>query len=86
MRGVYGHRLNLYRSTTPHDGYNVLRKWYQSERPFCRFTSNVDGGISRAGFEQHKINECHGSLRYVQYVEPRFGQEIWSALKMWWST
>ena len=76
--GFYGHRLNLYRSTTPHDGYNVLRKWANQKDHFV-FTSNVDGAFQKAGFEQHKINECHVSLGHVQYVEPRFGQEIWSA-------
>ena len=36
--------------------------------------------FKKAGFEPDKINECHGSLRHVQYiVEPRFGQDIWSA-------
>lgn len=76
--GFYGHRLNLYRSTVPHDGYNVLRKWALQKDHFV-FTSNVDGAFQKAGFEQNKINECHGSLRHVQYVEPRFGQDIWSA-------
>src|SRR5437867_6444756 len=25
--GFYGHRLNLYRATTPHDGFQILRAW-----------------------------------------------------------
>src|SRR5437867_8631899 len=25
--GFYGHRLNLYRQTTPHAGFQILRKW-----------------------------------------------------------
>jgi NAD-dependent SIR2 family protein deacetylase len=25
--GFYGHRLNLYRHTEPHDGFNILKKW-----------------------------------------------------------
>src|SRR3954468_12817602 len=25
--GCYGHRLNLYRATTPHDGFAVLYRW-----------------------------------------------------------
>ena len=35
--GFYGHRLNLYRSTTPHDGYNVLRKWANDKGSFCLY-------------------------------------------------
>src|SRR5216683_1899871 len=25
--GFYGHRLELYRSTAPHDGFRILREW-----------------------------------------------------------
>ena len=25
--GFYGHRRNLYRETTPHPGFDVLRRW-----------------------------------------------------------
>src|ERR1700739_3955572 len=25
--GFYGHRLNLYRATRPHDGFRILREW-----------------------------------------------------------
>ena len=76
--GFYGHRLNLYRATVPHAGYDVLRKWADYKDHFV-FTSNVDGAFQKAGFEHHKINECHGSLRHLQYVDPRLGREVWSA-------
>ena len=76
--GFYGHRLNLYRSTVPHAGYDVLRKWAHQKDHFI-FTSNVDGAFQKAGFEQQKINECHGSLCHLQYVDPTLGQDIWSA-------
>ena len=76
--GFYGHRLNLYRDTTPHVGFDILRKW-SNEKDHFIFTSNVDGAFQKVGFEKDKINECHGSLRHVQYVDPKLGQEIWSA-------
>lgn len=65
--GFYGHRLELYRRTTPHAGFALLRAW--SER--CRdgafvFTSNVDGQFQRAGFPDARIVECHGSLSHLQ--------------------
>src|SRR6185436_4291377 len=47
--GFYGHRLELYRRTTPHDGFGVLQRW-AGKRPACVFTSNVDGHFQRAGF------------------------------------
>ncbi len=25
--GIYGHRLNLYRSTVPHEGFAILNRW-----------------------------------------------------------
>src|SRR5438874_12431375 len=39
--GFYGHRLNLYRATTPHEGFGILRKWAARKKhgPFV-YTSN----------------------------------------------
>ena len=76
--GFYGHRLNLYRSTQPHEGFEILRKWANDKDHFV-FTSNVDGAFQKSGFASDKINECHGSIHHVQYVDPHLGQEIWSA-------
>src|SRR5262245_28856516 len=41
--GFYGHRLNLYRATRPHEGFGVLRRW-ANRLPHGGFvfTSNVD--------------------------------------------
>lgn len=67
----YGHRLNLYRTTLPHDGFTLLRHW--SERlPHGAFvfTSNVDGQFQRAGFDPARLVECHGSLHHVQCSRP----------------
>ncbi|WP_350030165.1 Sir2 family NAD-dependent protein deacetylase [Caballeronia sp. GAWG1-1] len=42
--GFYGHRLQLYRDTVPHDGFRILRKWAgRMARGSFVFTSNVDG-------------------------------------------
>jgi NAD-dependent SIR2 family protein deacetylase len=67
----YGHRLNLYRSTVPHAGFGILKRW--AER--CRlgafvFTSNVDGQFQQAGFAPDRIVECHGSLLHLQCLTP----------------
>ena len=40
--GFYGHRLNLYRKTIPHKGFDILHAWAQKIPTFV-FTSNVDG-------------------------------------------
>lgn len=65
--GFYGHRLNLYRSTQPHDGFLILRKWAarMANGSFV-FTSNVDGHFQRAGFDESQIAECHGSIHHAQ--------------------
>jgi NAD-dependent SIR2 family protein deacetylase len=69
--GFYGHRLNLYRATQPHDGFAQLLAWGQSKRGGCFvFTSNVDGQFQRAGFDSQRIVECHGSIHHLQCSRP----------------
>src|SRR5262245_857174 len=65
--GFYGHRLELYRATRPHAGFEIVRRWAESmaEGAFV-FTSNVDGHFQRAGFDPERIVECHGSLGWLQ--------------------
>jgi NAD-dependent SIR2 family protein deacetylase len=65
--GFYGHRLNLYRSTVPHQGFAMLLGWFKS-KTFSSFifTSNVDGQFQKAGFDPALICECHGSIHHVQ--------------------
>jgi NAD-dependent SIR2 family protein deacetylase len=67
--GFYGHRLRLYAQTTPHIGFDLLRRWGQS-RPGGLFvvTSNVDGQFERAGFDSHLVYEIHGSIHHGQCV------------------
>jgi NAD-dependent SIR2 family protein deacetylase len=63
----YGHRLNLYRSTNPHKGYSIIRKWTQSSKlGHFVYTSNVDGAFQKAGFSHDRIVECHGSINHAQ--------------------
>src|ERR1700745_146540 len=46
----YGHRLNLYRSTVPHAGFNQLLEIGSSKpHSYFVFTSNVDGQFQKAG-------------------------------------
>ena len=65
--GFYGHRLGLYRSTEPHDGFRILREWGESSsNGSFVFTSNVDGQFQKAGFQGDRILECHGSIHHLQ--------------------
>lgn len=75
--GFYGHRLNLYRRTTPHKGFDILLRWAE-EKPggYFVFTSNVDGQFQQAGFAEDRIVECHGSIHHLQCSVP-CGEAIW---------
>lgn len=77
--GFYGHRLRLYRSTLPHPGFQILKRWGESKAlGYTVFTSNVDGQFQKAGFDQSVIHECHGSLHHLQCMEP-CSKDIWPA-------
>lgn len=77
--GFYGHRLNLYRHTCPHQGFAILQGiGARLARGCFVFTSNVDGQFQRAGFQEEAICEVHGSLHHLQCMET-CGQPIFSA-------
>lgn len=77
--GFYGHRLNLYRATLPHDGFTQLRELAASlPRGGFVFTSNVDGQFQRAGFAEERIVECHGSIHWLQCLAP-CSDALWPA-------
>ena len=74
----YGHRLNLYRNTLPHKGFSQLLEIAKQKKDgYFVFTSNVDGQFQKAGYEDDKIEECHGSIHYFQCTTPCNG-DIWS--------
>jgi NAD-dependent SIR2 family protein deacetylase len=78
--GFYGHRLNLYRRTIPHDGFKLTRQWGETlPGGSFVFTSNVDGQFQKARFPEDTLLECHGSIHHLQCVEGRCSARIWSA-------
>lgn len=77
--GFYGHRLNLYRDTVPHEGFALLREWGERTSGGLRvFTSNVDGQFQRAGFPAEHVAEVHGSIHHLQCVSA-CRSDIWPA-------
>src|SRR5262245_30024929 len=65
--GFYGHRMQLYRRTAPHQGFAILRRWAgRMRRGGFVFTSNVDDQFQRAGFAREQIVEIHGTVRGLQ--------------------
>lgn len=80
--GFYGHRLNLYRRTIPHQGFHYLKEIGDSlEKGAFVFTSNVDGQFHKAGFHADQVYEVHGSIHHLQCLDERCSAEIWSAVK-----
>lgn len=75
----YGHRLDLYRRTVPHAGFDLLLQVARSKRGgFFVFTSNVDGQFQKAGFPPDMIVECHGSIHHLQCCRPCC-RRVWEA-------
>jgi NAD-dependent SIR2 family protein deacetylase len=67
--GFYGHRLDLYRRTTPHAGFHQLLALAagMAHGAFV-FTSNVDGQFQKAGFAAGRLCEIHGSIHHLQCI------------------
>ncbi len=74
----YGHRLNLYRETVPHEGFTKLLEIAKEKESYFVFTSNVDGQFQKAGFDEKRILEVHGSIHHLQCVNNCNGS-IWEA-------
>ena len=74
----YGHRFNLYKKTTPHEGFYKLLSIASKKKDYFVLTSNVDGQFQKAGFDEEKIDEIHGSIFHFQCKIP-CTNEIWNA-------
>ncbi len=73
----FGHRIKLYRKTSPHTGYKQLLKICQSKKGgYFVFTSNCDGHFLKAGYDNELIEECHGSIFILQCAY-KCTSEIW---------
>jgi NAD-dependent SIR2 family protein deacetylase len=76
--GFYGHRTNLYRSTVPHEGFHIIRRWIErNNADSFVVTSNVDGQFQKAGYDDRRILEVHGSIHWLQCRIP-CSSSIWS--------
>ena len=76
--GFFGYRYNMYSTTKPHAGFNILKKWGEKLGDnYFVFTSNVDGHFQKAGFNPDQIVECHGSINHLQCINPDTSEHIW---------
>ena len=77
--GFYGHRLNLYRRTKPHEGFSKLLDMGEKKKGgYFVFTSNVDGQFQKASFDPGRVVECHGSIHHLQ-CKAKCSDAVWSA-------
>ena len=77
--GFFAYSLNLYRSTTPHAGYDILKKICgRYPQSYFVITTNVDGHFLKAGFPAEKLHECHGTIHKLQCIHA-CDRKVWSA-------
>jgi NAD-dependent SIR2 family protein deacetylase len=75
--GFYGHRINLYRETIPHEGFHIIQHWIEQNRAdYFVVTSNVDGQFQKAGYDEERMLEVHGSIHWLQCLQT-CSHEIW---------
>ena len=75
--GFYGHRANLYRDTIPHEGFQIIKSWIeQNNADYFVATSNVDGQFQKAGYDEERVYEVHGSIHWLQ-CQARCNDTIW---------
>lgn len=75
--GFYGHRTNLYRNIIPHEGFQIIKNWaVHNQADYFVATSNVDGQFQKAGYDEERIHEVHGSIHWMQ-CQSRCTNSIW---------
>jgi len=73
----YGHRLHQYLQIRPHAGFAQLLQLCRSRaQGYFVVTSNVDGHFRKAGFDEVRMLEVHGSILHLQCLKP-CTDEIW---------
>jgi len=75
---LFGKRMEEYQNTKPHNGFYILKKWIEKfNLDYFVITSNIDSHFQKAGFEEEKIRELHGSLAYFQSSDNKLSTKIW---------
>jgi NAD-dependent SIR2 family protein deacetylase len=64
-----------YEQTKPHEGYCILLDKVKDKEHFI-VTSNIDEHFLKAGFDENRILECHGSINYLQCLDI-LEREVW---------
>lgn len=76
--GLFAQRMKEYENTPPHEGFYLLKNWIEKlNLDYFILTSNIDQHFQKAGFEENKIREVHGSFGWLQSTKPKENNEIW---------
>ena len=67
--GFKSHFYKIMNETSPHEGYYELLSNIQESYDYFICTSNIDGFFKKAGFQQERIYEVHGSVNYLQCMD-----------------
>jgi len=66
----YIDRLKSYRTTTPHKGFDYMLDYIKNNnKDYFVVTSNVDEQFQKAGYDENKILEIHGSIHNFQCLD-----------------
>ncbi len=75
---LFAKRIREYATINPHQGFYILKNWIQKfELDYFILTSNIDSHFQKAGFEEDRIRELHGTLAYFQSSRPDLSKEVW---------
>lgn len=66
--GFIGKQMKLFKNTAPHEGFQLLKN-FVSDKEYFVVTSNIDGQFQKAGFDDKRIFEFHGSIFNTQCGE-----------------
>ena len=65
--GFWGTSCNNYRNATPHEGYDILRRWKEGAQLSFVKTSNIDTFVIRSGLgTEEDTHELHGDVETWQ--------------------
>lgn len=73
----YALRQKMFAEHSPHVGFYLIKQWIAKYfEDYFVLTSNIDSFFQRAGFEEDKIRELHGSMAYLQCAAASC-EEVW---------
>lgn len=77
--GFWNFCHETYQATAPHAGYTRVHEWAKKcPLGSFSFTSNIDSHWSMSGFDNERILEVHGAVRWLQCSKPCCA-DVWKA-------